>query len=376
MARLSFARDKVPSPAAKERPSDTRTTTTRPFINEYRGNLRIVASCPRWQFGNWHGEPAWLFQLEFLFIPGFRLPKAEIDIAFSTGNDRGDAVTVQAFGPAQLQGSTTTDTIGTKHAFTPTVTVGIPIANLGLALASEHDSSYARIWDGFIEGDASPTSGHVTRNHIKWFLSEDPKQSLGIPSKFQPAVIVSCKHGASFTMQCEITLDPGLRHWWGISKNPLVWAKSRIHGIPVTLNSAARDGSPLPLVQLAARVVSDDAAPERQSKDPPSAVDFGTMTLDQWQRIWSSTWPSARVDTLDRTATIFDVLHQSVTLGTQPVKPTAPTLKQQIALLSAQLPLGSRLSVSGTESVPAASPAVALSPHRPSISVQSLVQPP
>jgi len=357
------------SSAQDARSSAARSITTRPFIHEYIGNLHIVASCPHWQFGTWRGEEsksatknvsgadkvqdvtknvpgadkpkdadklkdatrgpkACLLQLQFNFIPGFRLPKAEIDITFSTEPDLdGDAVTVQAFGPAQLQGSTTTDTIGTKHAFTPTVTAGIPVANLGLALTSEHDSSYARIWDGFIEGDASLTPGHVTRNHIKWFLSEDSKQSLGVPSTFQPAIIVSYEEGASITMQCKVTIKPGLKHWWGISKNPLVWAKSRIFGIPVSLDSAAKDGSPVPLVQLAARVVSDDAAPKGQPKDTdkhikaageaegPSAVDFGTMTLDQWQRIWSSRWQSGVVDTPDETATIFDVLHRSITLG-------------------------------------------------------------
>lgn len=310
------------------------------LINKRIRGLHVSAYCDQWQYGTWQNKKACLLVLDFQFIPGFHLERAEIELFFDPFVP-GETAAIEAFGPAQLEGSKTTNTLSQNQTFTSSLSGGAAGVSLGLGLSGEHDSSYDKIWHGFIEGDSSvkPDSDSKHKNHIIWYLREDPLQSLGVPSRFRPAVIVS--HERGFMLDCVIRLDNGVfgKHWWKIARNMTLLANRTLRSedknswvefgddddkreIPI-LHEPAPNGPPIgrDLQQFT----------ENQAVPAKYTPRFDQITLDQWQRIWKCRW-SEDTPKLDQNTTIYDYLHNTAkvpipaaALSAPAPAPTPPT---------------------------------------------------
>lgn len=219
----STARAQSPLVMAQQHLSRNSEPHAMQLINKTISDVHITASYEQWQYGLWKNKPACLMVLEFSFIPGFRFRRAEIEVTFGSGS----YVAIEAYGPAQLEGSRTTNKLSDKQTFTSSLNGGEGGVTLGVGYNDEHNSSYDKVWHGFVEGDScvkldkgvKPENGYKSKNHITWYLREDPMQTLGLPSSFRPAVIVT--HESCFKVNCTVRLDNGFfgKHWWKISRN-------------------------------------------------------------------------------------------------------------------------------------------------------------
>jgi len=329
--------------------SKQRAPVPKCFINKQISDLHVLAYCDQWQYGTWQNKTACLMVLEFQFIPGFRLKRAEIELTFRPFVP--DAtVAIEAFGPAQLEGSKTTNTLSQKQTFTSSLSGGAAGVSLGVGLNGEHGSSYDKIWHGFIEGDSSVKADSELggkKNHIIWYLREDPLHSLGVPSRFRPAVIVT--YEGTFELDCVIKLDNGVlgKHWWQITRNITLLVNRTLNTThddsPILFGSY--DKGEIPILHEPA--LNGPAIGEHQDQQPLRAAaqgatgaagttvvparytpHFDQITLGQWERIWKCRW-SENTSGLDPNTTIYDYLHNtavvSVSSATVPVQtPIAP----------------------------------------------------
>jgi len=302
------------------------------LINKKISDLHVSAYCVQWQYGKWQDKNACLLVLEFQFIPGFRLKRAEIELTFRSLKS-GDTVAIEAFGPAQLEGSKTTNTVTQKQTFTSSLSGGAAGVSLGVGLNGEHDSSYDKIWHGFIEGDSSVEAGNKSgnKNHIIWYLREDPLQSLGGPSRFRPAVIVT--YEGNFELDCVMKLDNGGvfgKHWWKFTRNMTLWVNGTLNltheNSPTVFGS--NDKGEIPILHETAPngpVIGIDL--HQPAETPAIAAKykprFDQITLDQWQRIWKCRW-SEDTSKLDQNTTIYDYLHNTAKVPVPPATLSAP----------------------------------------------------
>ena len=159
------------------------------------GDLSIVSTLSRVEYGSWDGKPACLITFSFSFDSGnvktCRFTSARIIIEFTSRQaDSSDPIVVN-FGPKRLLGQKTEEDRRWLYVGEFEAKANIGPFEVGPNLRAESEGSFTRTYMEVIKANKWGDKSHKYPNIVKYWLKENKRQEGGIPAQLNATVVVT-----------------------------------------------------------------------------------------------------------------------------------------------------------------------------------------
>ena len=158
------------------------------------GDLSIVATLPRVEYGSWDGKSACLVTFSFSFDSGnvksCRFTSARIIIEFTSREaDSSDPIVVN-YGPKRLLGQKTEENRRWLYAGEFEAKASIGPFEVGPTLRAESEGFFTRTYMEVIKANSWGDKSHKCPNTVKYWLKENKRQQGGIPEQLNATIVV------------------------------------------------------------------------------------------------------------------------------------------------------------------------------------------
>ncbi|KAH6659446.1 hypothetical protein BKA67DRAFT_544447 [Truncatella angustata] len=241
------------------------------------GDLSVISSLQRVQYGLWKEEPACLINFRFQFQKGnshlFRFENVRILVEF-TARPPGTAdqdPEVFEYGPKYLTAAETSEERSwhLNASFSSKAKVGA--FESGPEVESGKAGTYTRNYAAKIESDDYGNRKHKKPNCVKTWLAENEKQKGGVPTELYTAIVVGHRGRPA-----QVTIS--IRADYVFNMLAMPWTKDDPllleHG--VAFGNTIGDGSPLDFATLSVEQWQELVTPDLQ---PRYAYRFGPQML-------------------------------------------------------------------------------------------------
>ena len=219
------------------------------------GELSVISSLTKVEYGKWSGEDACLIVFRFQFQKGnaklFRFKSAKIIVEFTSRppGHPDDDPKIRQYGPKTLQSTGTPESRSSHFMVTLSASAG---GQGGLALELGREGNYTRQYAAKIESDDWGNRKHRHPNCLRIWMREDEKQENGIPLELLAAVVVQTSSPFQAYINVKVDSIFNLIAWPWSKDEPLLLQPGVGYGTPV------RTTSP---------------------------IDFSTLTPDDWRQL-------------------------------------------------------------------------------------------
>ena len=158
------------------------------------GDLSIVSTLSRVEYGSWEGKSACLITFGFSFDSGnvetYRFTSARIIIEFTSRQAGCSDPIVVNFGPKRLLGQKTEEDRRWLYAGAFEAKTNIGPFEVGPNLRAESEGSFIRTYTEVIKATDWGDENHRHPNTVKYWLKENKRQKGGIPDRLNATVVV------------------------------------------------------------------------------------------------------------------------------------------------------------------------------------------
>ena len=223
------------------------------------GDLSIVSTLSRVEYGLWDGKSACLITFSFSFdsrnVKTCRFTSARIIIEFTSRQAGCSDPIVVNFGPKRLLGQKTEEDRRWLYAGEFEAKINIGPFQVGPNLRAESEGSFTRTYTEVIKAKEWGDRNHKHPNTVKYLLKENKRQEGGIPDHLNATVVVI------YDSPFQAVVDVSSTAIFDLLARP--WTKDD----PVLFEPGVEEGLPV-----------------RDNRDS----EFSTLNEEDWKRIVTS----------------------------------------------------------------------------------------
>lgn len=203
------------------------------------GDLSIVSTLSKVEYGSWESQPACLIAFKFSFGSGnlpCRFTNSRITIEFTSRQAGSADPIIKNFGPRHLLGQKTEEARRWLYVGEFAAKVNVGPVEIGPDLRAESEGFYTKGYQEIVKAIDWGDTKHKYPNTLKYWLKENKRQKGGIPGQFDAAIVVVYDGPFQAVVDVSSTLmfDFLAQPW--TKDDPVLFEPGVEHGKPVRSN--------------------------------------------------------------------------------------------------------------------------------------------